>query len=727
MSILVRGAARRRLLNSFLFVLLLLGGAAPAQAQTGSVTGFVTDQVGTRIPSATISAISGPSAGAQTSSAANGSYTLTGLVAGNYTLRATANGFQSQARTVTVVAGSTSRLDFSLPSNQPVAGVLTGTITRTDTREPVPGAEVQISRGAGFPAVVLQTDANGVYRLENLETGSYLVEVDRDGFSGQRRRFTVRTGRITLANFALRPRAVELGIVQGTVVNSTGDRLSNVTITLTEGATSSTTRTNRSGFYRFTRVVPDAYVVEVAAGGFETQRIPATVGAGQRVVVDAVIEEEAPATLAIEGFVVDEFGTPISGALVQVTAGPRVGRSDVTDNLGFYRLENLPPGTYTLRATATGFSADTESIVLNEVVQPGRVDFQLATLPDQQRGTISGRVTDAQGNELEGVTVRVTAGPSTGQTTTTDDDGDYVISDLPVGTYSLSFTRSGFAGRTITGVNVTNGQTTVLDVALTGTAVGTGSLAGVVRDDETGSVLSGVTVRLSRNSTVVGTTTTNAQGRYTFLDLEAGTYSVRFSLDGFTTDTRTATVRENLQTTLDVRLQPGATETGTITGQVRDNGGRPIQNALVELSGDGEPRSVRTNEDGQFTLTGVSVGTFTLQASAPGLEPDEQLVRVQSGATTSVTFTLSSTGTAGTITGGVFSPSGLPIPALITIVRGPVVGDSRNTSSNGRFTFTGLPGGTYTLQVQSPGFRTRQVNVIVRAGSSSTVSIFLPR
>src|ERR1700757_2558313 len=60
-------------------------------------------------------------------------------------------------------------------------------------------------------------------------------------------------------------------------------------------------------------------------------------------------------------------------------------------------------------------------------------------------GTISGHVADAQGLALPGVTVNATSPNLQGvRSVTTSENGDYVLSLLPSGTYTVSFELSGF-------------------------------------------------------------------------------------------------------------------------------------------------------------------------------------------------------------------------------------------------------------------------------------------
>ena len=63
-----------------------------------------------------------------------------------------------------------------------------------------------------------------------------------------------------------------------------------------------------------------------------------------------------------------------------------------------------------------------------------------------------------------------------------------------------------------------------------------GSIAGVVKD-ATGAVLPGVTVEASSPALIekVRTVVTDQQGQYKIVDLRPGTYTVTFSLAGFST------------------------------------------------------------------------------------------------------------------------------------------------------------------------------------------------
>lgn len=82
----------------------------------------------------------------------------------------------------------------------------------------------------------------------------------------------------------------------------------------------------------------------------------------------------------------------------------------------------------------------------------------------QSTGTIYGTVVDREtGETLIGVNVRV-EGTTTG--TVTDLDGAYAISGLAAGTYRLAFSYIGYHNQTVTGVAVTAGGRTKVDLEL---------------------------------------------------------------------------------------------------------------------------------------------------------------------------------------------------------------------------------------------------------------------
>ncbi len=83
------------------------------------------------------------------------------------------------------------------------------------------------------------------------------------------------------------------------------------------------------------------------------------------------------------------------------------------------------------------------------------------------RGTITGTVRDSSSAVLPGVEVRVTnLGTNQAETTTTDNLGLYRVGDLPIGSYSVQFTKVGFETLNRAGITLLIGQVAEIDAAL---------------------------------------------------------------------------------------------------------------------------------------------------------------------------------------------------------------------------------------------------------------------
>ena len=85
----------------------------------------------------------------------------------------------------------------------------------------------------------------------------------------------------------------------------------------------------------------------------------------------------------------------------------------------------------------------------------------------QTLGGVVGTVTDATGASLPEVTVTIVAdGTNLTRTGVSSDSGSYALPNLPIGTYTISFARAGFATSNFPGINVQGNRTLTLPVTL---------------------------------------------------------------------------------------------------------------------------------------------------------------------------------------------------------------------------------------------------------------------
>ncbi len=78
--------------------------------------------------------------------------------------------------------------------------------------------------------------------------------------------------------------------------------------------------------------------------------------------------------------------------------------------------------------------------------------------------------------------------------------------------------------------------------------------------------------------------------------------------------------------------QPPPSATATITGRVTDDDGKPIPGAAVRIVGGTQGAIVKA--DGSFTIGNVRLGDYELRATAIGMQPRSELVRIHDGINT---------------------------------------------------------------------------------------------
>src|SRR5271168_394181 len=93
--------------------------------------------------------------------------------------------------------------------------------------------------------------------------------------------------------------------------------------------------------------------------------------------------------------------------------------------------------------------------------------FGAATNAQTFRGTILGTVTDSSGAAVSAATVTVkNTGTGLTRTVTTAEDGSYAVPELPIGTYTVTVTLSGFKSGVVTGLAVDVSSQVRADFAL---------------------------------------------------------------------------------------------------------------------------------------------------------------------------------------------------------------------------------------------------------------------
>jgi hypothetical protein len=168
-----------------------------------------------------------------------------------------------------------------------------------------------------------------------------------------------------------------------------------------------------------------------------------------------------------------------------------------------------------------------------------------------------------------------------------------------------------------------------------GVTVAYGAMAGNVSEDGGGPIEGAIVSATGPSS---GTDTTDAGGNYLIGMLLPGSYDVTATAAGYYPETQNGiTVVADDTTTVDFLLE---LQVGAIAGNVSENGGGPIEGAVVDAVGPSSG-SDTTDASGNYIIEDLLPGSYDVTATATGYDPDTQdTITVVADDTTTVDFLL---------------------------------------------------------------------------------------
>lgn len=680
-----------------------------------SFSGTVRNQGGTALANVRILARAG-STGVPVDSVftrANGTYAL-GLPSGSYTVSARLPGYTVDRRDITLNIGDNlTNTDFLIAEN---FGFITGVIT-DETGAALAGAAVNLQSASGSGSS-LTTDVNGGFSAARLVGGTYHVEVSRSGYiSRTLTDFVLPDGQTRRADLAL---TLATGSISGAVRTSgTSAGVAGATVTATSGTgTQFTTLSAADGSYTLTLMPPGSYVVNAIASGYGlADPIDATLTAEALSVTGADILGLVPNDAVITGTVTNfSGGTPLTGVSVTVQGTAGAG-SVVTAANGTYRLTDLAPGRYELRAQLANFRSETRTVDV-AASQTASQDVVMK----RDAGRIRGRVTNQNGlplavlAELQFVTAdrsfRVSSNAS----------GFYEIGDMPTGVTYQATTRVFRPGHVNAEQTVTyadGAEEVVQDFTV---RVDDGRISGNV-----GRATATVTLFSMPGERLVTSTVAADDGSYAFTLLPEGQYQVRVNRTGFV-------FTPAASATLTLAVGGSATFNATSTANVGNltvsvsSGGQPFANVTVGVvSADGSVnRTVSTNAQGTVTLTELPAGVLyavTPSRSNFTFDPGRREITVAVNSTVTAAFT--GLANSARLTGTVRRIQGAErtsLPEASVRLRNLSTGATRSEQTiwNGTFGFANISAGPYELIAFKNGFAPDTLSVSLEIGENRT-------
>lgn len=616
-------------------------------------------------------------------------YTVTGIFSspGSQTLdSATVNGFDS-------FTGGAISSSTSTTINVTPVGNLFGRIIDSITGIPIIGATITLSSG-----LTTTSNSGGNYSFTSATAGTYTVTASAPNYTSQNVGATVTAGSATEQNFALVP-------VNGTVsgaVTSSGSPVSGVVINILNSSgviVATTTTTGAVGTNYSLSVPPGNYTITATSQLYQFESRGISVLSNQTTTVNFDLSAIFG---TISGTIAPAVPTRIS---VFTTEGLFVTSQE--NAVGTYSITGLAPGSYIVRAEATGYATQQIGTVITPTDLNAVVNFTLVA----SSTTLSGQIRDgdAPGSPLIPGTVNVLNSLGQNVATVTTLNGNYSVEGLAPGSYTVIFSSDGYASQT-SGAIIGDPPTPVtLDASLNRLS---GSIAGNVN-------VPSATITLFQNGLPVAVTQADSSGNYSFNNLSPGSYTVNASAPNFQTATSGAIVEAFQTAIVDFQL---ASDPGFIFGVVSPN----VNGASITIRKDSASGPVvataitGTFFDGMMTIEGyyrvdnLAPGNYVVLVNAAGFENAVSGTTVTANAGSEVNFTLLNQ--VSTISGQVRSPDG-PIPGASVEVRlldvNGVVVANLVADPSGNYLTPDLAFGTYTTVASAPGFQINGATVVI--------------
>jgi len=323
--------------------------------------------------------------------ATDGSFLLADVPSpGFYELIIEKAGFAAEARSVSVRGGQVVEgIEIVLREG---VGVVSGLVE--GPAGALGNVTVEISDGStNRRTFTLTTEGDvGTFALRDLPTpAAYTLTVSRPGFTTETLSIVLDDSRSEVDDLRIRLSSA-LGSIAGRVTSTDGSVVGSALITVTGADVQRTTRSmSATGAYLIADLpTPGSYAVTVAAPGFVSQTQAVELGAtdtgNDLRGVNAALAAD---TGTVEGIVRDDDGNELGSVRVSLTNGDAVftGYSaDATDQLGRFRIDRIPPGTYT--ATFTRAGSSTSALLVT--IASGLVTEQDVVLAPQ--ASISGQI-----------------------------------------------------------------------------------------------------------------------------------------------------------------------------------------------------------------------------------------------------------------------------------------------------------------------------------------------
>lgn len=669
----------------------------PAQEPTGTLVGKIVDAL-TNEPLGGVTVSLQGDTSVIALSDASGAFSLANIPPGTQQVNFDLPGYATSSLTLDMLAGATVDAG-SLPlAANPVTGTLKGLVTDADGGQPLSGVTVTVTGSYSGGVVTIET---GSFELSQLPPGDVTVTASKPGYLEVTGAGTIVAGGVLIFNpqLAIIPPQPTTGMVTGKLVDATTlEPLSGVAVVV-EGNPGIQLETDAAGSFQLVDLPAGPQDIRFSLAGYSSVSAQVEVVAGFIFDLGTLSLSSNPTTGVLKGTLTDaESGQPIEGATVTFS-GASAGEA-LTASDGTFLFPDVVAGDIAISFSKAGYYP----IAGDVPVVAGAVlffDIQMTAIPSElTTASIMGRIVDGDTSQpLSGVTVTLRNDPLV--TTSTDAAGGFTLSELPPVTLEIDFSMAGYADTAVR-LDLQAGFVANLGTIPLYSNPSTGTVRGVITDAAAGQPLSGVTVTLSGAFQQV--TTTAADGSYAFVGVSPGSVTTTVTKDGYYEVAATGEVAAGSVLFFNPQLvvAPPKSSTGILTGSVIDAMTRqPIAGAIVALEG---RSSAGTDENGVFSLEGITPGAYPVIISAVGHVTVHYTAMISEGVTTDMhaiylTPLLSETTVEGMV---VNAQDGTPIKGAEVILVGTNLVDT--TDLEGLYSISGINSLEFYLKASATGY-----------------------
>jgi protocatechuate 3,4-dioxygenase beta subunit len=500
------------------------------------------------------------------------------------------------------------------------AAVVEGKVVDQATHAPIAAARVWLTAEDG-PARLAESAADGTFTIEGVLPGAWSVDAIAPGYlAPSAAGLEVAAGQTLSLELPMARGAV----VSGRVVDAHGDPIAGARIEV-EGEGKDGRAVLVSQGARARRYARAYGTVAADDPGASARPRTDYLPLGELGVTMGAVPFAPPRGVRVgqvrEASAIAKPGAPGAGSAAD---GPTPGAAAteaasaglVTDAAGVFRVDSLPPGRFVVRATHPEFAGGQSGQVV--VAAGAHVDGVKVVLV--RGATVAGRVLDASGVSAPGARVTAWQGEALVATTFADETGRYELQRLSGKLVLRAADEHGGEGEAALELGAADdGHQVTRDLHLGASG---GTLEGTIVDPSGGPV-GGVRV------SVVGRgagATSDGDGRFTLVNLPAG----ELQLDLAHPDWPRTRVGPYVAGARQVKLTLRAG--GGVEGLLRDAQSRGrIASFTLRAEGPGDDSRAQAHKAGEFELSSLTPGRWTLTFAAPGFASKTIEVDVPAG------------------------------------------------------------------------------------------------